>query len=84
MSRAVIEACCAGESRRLRRLAVRFSGLLLMAPGQWLTTVIWATGPRGDRDGFAFEALDGKGQTVITHGLAEVDPLYPGKRDETS
>jgi acyl dehydratase len=29
-SRAVIEACCAGESRRLRRLAVRFSGLLLM------------------------------------------------------
>jgi acyl dehydratase len=72
--RAVVDRCCAGDSRRLARLAVRFSGLLLMTPGQEVTTVIWAAGRRGDREAFAFEAEDVKSQTVITHGLAEVHP----------
>jgi acyl dehydratase len=72
-SRAVVDACCAGDSRRLTRLAVRFSQLLLMTPGQQVTTAIWAAGERGGRDTFAFEVHDGDGRTVITHGLAEVD-----------
>ena len=59
--RAVVDRCCAGDSRRLARLAVRFSGLLLMTPGQQLTTVIWAAGRRGDRETFAFEAEDVEG-----------------------
>jgi acyl dehydratase len=72
--RAVVDRCCGGDSRRLARLAVRFSGLLLMRPGQEVTTVIWAAGRRGDRQVFAFETQDVDGRTVITHGLAEVRP----------
>lgn len=72
--RAVVLRCCGGDSRRLARLAVRFSGLLLMTPGQSLATTIWAAGRRDGREAFAFEAQDAKGQTVLTHGLAEVRP----------
>ena len=72
--RAIVDRCCAGDSRRLARLAVRFSGLLLMRPGQQVTTVIWPAGRRENRLAFAFESEDVDGQTVITHGLAEVRP----------
>lgn len=71
-SRAVIERCCGGDSTRLRRLAVRFSRLLLMRPGQLLTTVIWEADRQAGRRLFAFEALDAGGTAVITHGWAEV------------
>src|SRR5262245_44104584 len=70
--RAIVDRCCGGNSRRLARLAVRFSGLLLMRSGQQVTTVIWRAGRRGDRETFAFETADVDGRTVITHGLAEV------------
>lgn len=71
-ARAVVAACCGGDSTRVDRLAVRFSRLLLMRAGQRLTTAIW---PAGRRDGlglFAFEAADADGSVVIRHGWAEV------------
>jgi len=72
--RAVVDQCCGGAPRRLARLAVRFSGLLLMRPGQQVTTTIWAAGQRDGGQAFAFEAEDVDGRPVITHGLAEVRP----------
>ena len=72
--RAIVDRCCGGNSRRLARLAVRFSGLLLMRSGQRLTTTIWAAGHRDGRQALAFESVDVDGQTVVTHGLAEVHP----------
>lgn len=72
--RAVVDRCCGGDSRRLGRLAVRFCGLLLMRPGQQVTTTIWAAGHRDGRQVLAFESEDVDGRTVITHGLAEVRP----------
>ena len=71
-SRAIIERCCGGDSTRLARLAVRFSHILLMVPGQRVTTTVWAAGRWQDRACFAFEAHDADGHAVITHGLAEV------------
>jgi acyl dehydratase len=70
--RAVVAACCGGDSSRLARLAVRFSRLLLMRPGQRLTTGIWAAGRREGLDLFAFEAADADGSLAIRHGWAEV------------
>ena len=70
--RAIVETCCAGDSARLTRFAVRFSRLLLMRPGQRLTTSIW---PAGRRDGlglFVCEGADADGTRVIRHGWAEV------------
>lgn len=72
--RAIVDQCCGGDSRRLARLAVRFSGLLLMRPGQQVTTAIWPVGRREERRAFAFETEDVGGRTVIAHGLAEVRP----------
>jgi acyl dehydratase len=72
--RAIVDRCCGGDSRRLARLAVRFSGLLLMRPGQQVTTTIWAAGHRDGLEVLAFESEDVDGRTVITHGLAEVRP----------
>ena len=72
--RAIVDRCCAGDSGRLARLAVRFSGLLLMRPGQQVTTTIWAAGHRDGRQVLGFESEDVDGRTVITHGLAEVRP----------
>jgi acyl dehydratase len=72
--RAIVDHCCGGDSRRLTRLAVRFSGLLLMRPGQQVTTTIWKAGHRDGREVLAFESEDVGGRTVITHGLAEVRP----------
>ncbi len=73
VSRAVVAAACGGDSRRLRRLAVRFSTLFLMQPGQQLVTTIWRAGGEGRRRWFACEAADRTGAVVIRHGRAEVD-----------
>jgi acyl dehydratase len=71
-ARAVVATCCGGESPRLARLAVRFSRLLLMEPGQRLTTVIWPAGRQGGRSRYAFEATDAEGHVVLRHGWVEV------------
>jgi acyl dehydratase len=71
-SRAIIEAACGGDSSRLARLAVRFSGLVPARPGQALVTRIWRTGLHNGRQAFAFETDEASRTTVIRHGLAEV------------
>jgi acyl dehydratase len=71
-ARAVVAACCGGDSTRLARLAVRFSRLLLMRPGQRLATSIWSAGRRDGLELFALEAADAEGSLVLRHGWAEV------------
>jgi acyl dehydratase len=71
-SRAVIETACGGDSTRLTRLAVRFSGLVPARVGQALTIRLWNLGERAGLDRFGFQSTEAAGETVITHGLAEV------------
>lgn len=70
VSRALVEATCDGDSTRLKRLALRFSNVVL--PGREITTRIWDGGERGGRKTYAFDTLNPEGQTVIKDGLAEV------------
>ncbi len=74
VGRAVVATVCSGESSRLRRLAVRFSRLLMMRPGQRLTTTIWEAGGGDGRAWFGCEAADAEGTVVIRNGWAEVGP----------
>jgi acyl dehydratase len=71
-SQAVIKTTADGDPARLKRLAVRFSKNLF--PGDDLTTAIYAAGRRDGREVYAFEATSSRGETVITNGLAEIDP----------
>jgi acyl dehydratase len=80
VGRAVVAAGCAGDSRRLRRLAVRFSNLLMMTPGQRLVTAVWRAGRAGGRACYACEATDPAGTVVIRHGWAEIDGGEGGPR----
>jgi acyl dehydratase len=73
VSRAVVATLCGGDSMRLRRLAVRFSNLLMMQPGQRLLTTIWPAGGAGARSWFGCESEDPAGVVVIRHGRAEID-----------
>ena len=73
VSRAVVERCCEQESTRLRRLAARFSGLLLLQPGQHLTTRLWRAGQRDGRECFVAESDNRAGEGVIRHGWAEIE-----------
>jgi acyl dehydratase len=71
-SRAVVDAACKGDVRRLVRLGGRFSHPVLMQPGQCLTTRL-AMGEGGkDRQILSFETLDRDGNVVIKNGFAEV------------
>jgi len=72
LGRAVVAAACGGDSRRLRRLAVRFSGLLLLQPGQRLVSNLWRAGGRDGRETVAAEADDRAGNSVVRHGWAEI------------
>jgi acyl dehydratase len=72
VGRTVVARCCGGDSRRLKRLAVRFSGLLLLRPGQRLVTRLWRAGEREGRAAVALESDDREGQSVIRHGWAEI------------
>jgi acyl dehydratase len=69
-SRAVVERICAGDGRRLRRLAVRFARPVLL--DQELTTTLWAAGGRDGRSAYTFETAEAGGQAVMTLGVAEV------------
>jgi acyl dehydratase len=73
VGRAVVATVCGGDSTRLRRLAVRFSNLLMMQPGQRLLTTIWPVGHAGPRNWFGCESEDPAGTVVIRHGRAEID-----------
>jgi acyl dehydratase len=67
---AAVQAVCAGDPTRLRRLAVRFSRPVL--PGQQITTTFWAAGEADGDQVFGFETRNGDGDVVIKDGLAEV------------
>ena len=66
-----IQAACADDPRRLKRLAARFSAPLL--PDQVVTTTLWPGGEADGRPRLAFEMRDAAGTAVLTHGLAEVE-----------
>jgi acyl dehydratase len=68
--RAIVESVCGGDSRRLKRLAVRFSSVLF--PGQDIYTTLWKIDERGGLVIVAFEIADSVGTVVISNGLAEV------------
>jgi acyl dehydratase len=67
---AAVQAVCAGDPTRLRRLAVRFSRPVL--PGQQIATTFWASGEADGNQVFGFETRNGDGDVVIKDGLAEV------------
>jgi acyl dehydratase len=69
-ARAVVEACCDGDSRRLKRLGVRFTRPLL--PDQSVTTRIYRDGESDGRIVYAVEVDDASGDGVIRRGIAEV------------
>jgi acyl dehydratase len=62
--RAVLEAAGVADPARISRLAVRFSAPLF--PGDTLTTRIWDLGGGS----YGFEALSGRGATVVKDGRA--------------
>lgn len=71
-ARAIVETGCAGDSRRLRRLGVRFTRPLL--PGQQITIRVGAVGGDEGRSLFTFEVDDESGEAIIRRGIAEVGP----------
>ena len=66
---AVLTEVGGSDVRRLRRLAVRFSKMVL--PGDDLVTRIWRTGSANGITTYAFETARGD-DLVITDGLAEI------------
>jgi acyl dehydratase len=65
-SRAVVQTACPDDPARVRRLAVRFSRIVL--PSEKVTTSVWDAG-----DGrFPFETVSDNGNVAIKDGLAEV------------
>ncbi len=67
---AVVQSVAAGDSTRLKRLAVRFSRPVL--PGQTITTRIWKAGEDGANTIYGYETTNDAGEVVIKDGLAEV------------
>jgi acyl dehydratase len=65
-SRAVIGSLCPDDPSRLRRLAVRFSGVV--QPSETITTSLWA----GTGDRIHFETVTDNNKVAIKDGLAEV------------
>lgn len=63
--RALVGACLGGDSRGLRRLAVRWSRPV--HNGDELSILIWRSAPLAA----TFTVLDAEGRPVITHGQAE-------------
>jgi len=68
--RAVVEAACEGDPRRLVRLAVRFARPVF--PGQTITTHLWPAGQHDTRATWGFETLNPEGKAVLADGLGEV------------
>lgn len=72
VSRALVDLCCGGDSRRLRRLAMRFSGLLLMEPGQTISVRLGPAASTLQAKNYVFEAVDRAGTRIVSNGWAEV------------
>lgn len=68
-SRVIVGRYCDENPTRLRRLACRFSDVVL--PSEQVTTRAWS---RPDGTGVAFETTTDTGKTAIKDGLAELGP----------
>lgn len=73
-ARVVVKRLCGGDSRRLARFAVRFSRLLLMRPGQTLTTRLWRLPGEAGAQAWGCECRDAEETIVVTNGFAVVRP----------
>ena len=72
-SRAVVQSFCAEDPTRLRRLAVRFSSLVL--PSDELTTKLWTDDEAAGEDvRVAFESSTSSGNVAMKDGLADIAP----------
>lgn len=69
-SRAVVDACCDGDSTRLRRLGVRFTAPLL--PDQEIVIRVYDGGSHDGRSTYLLEVDDAAGEPIIRRGIAEV------------
>ncbi|MCW2523721.1 MAG: dehydratase [Frankiales bacterium] len=71
-SRVLVELAAGGDPRRIRRVAVRFSGYVF--PQKDIEVSVYEIGPVDNgRTAYAFEAVS-EGRTVLRHGRIEVDP----------
>ena len=71
-SRALVALTADGDPRRIRRVAVRFSGYVF--PQRDIEVVVYEIGSADDgRTSYAFEAIS-EGRVVLRHGRIEVDP----------
>lgn len=69
---AVVDGVCEGDSRRLKRLKVRFSKPVL--PGQTVNTRVFEEGRlESGRDVYAVEAVNENDEAVLENGVAEVE-----------
>ncbi len=66
----VLSTVADSDVTRLRRLAVRFSKMVL--PGQDLTTRVWETGRHNGATTFAFETTADSDVLALSDGLVEI------------
>ncbi len=69
-SKVMIDQCCTGDPRRLKRFRACF--LRPVLPGQTITTAAWAQPGRDGANVYAYEMENPEGKVVIADGLAEV------------
>jgi len=66
--RAIVQGACAGDEKRLRSFAARFSGVVF--PGDTLTTRGW----KREDDSWLITVTTQEGKAVLTNAIAEVAP----------
>jgi acyl dehydratase len=71
-SRALVALAAGGDPRRIRRVAVRFSGYVF--PQKDIEVSVYEVGTTTDgRTAYAFEGIS-EGRVVLRHGRIEIDP----------
>lgn len=69
-SRAIVSRLCSDDPTRLRRLAVRFAGVV--QPGETVTHRLWRAARRAEHGRILFETTTSSGRLAIKDGLADV------------
>jgi acyl dehydratase len=69
-TRTILAATCDDDTRRLKRLAVRYSRIV--QPHEKITTRVWAGGERDGRRIYGFETAVDDGSLCLSNGLVEV------------
>jgi acyl dehydratase len=70
-ARAAVEALSRGDATALKRIALRFSNLLILSEHQELSFRFWRDATEAEGV-FRFEAYDKDGNAVANHGLVEL------------